>query len=275
MSEPYWKDWQQTQTLGQQCASTEGIMRGSQVFTLISHRVSANAAQALLPVGVKLGPPGPDGRYLLQYTFGYQQFVRLSLSPPFLGISYLESILAVPGTFAPGRAGHWAGPFASPGRLYVNNVLAWISGRLIGFPKFLSRIATGESSCRIRKLFGALVVSLDCQLNGTIVNPFREPAYRDFVDFSRSAGVIRTPFGNYLGLVLRFDQDSALAQPVIARLEVLDRKFPGLSLGIHTFTGTDVEPLTAMRARLSWIQTFQPADEVPAGTPKAEVGAAE
>lgn len=272
MSEPYWKDWQQT--AGQPRSGPEGVMRGDQVFTLISHRVSAEVAQALLPAGGRLGPPGPDGRYLLQYTFGYQQAVRLSWAPRFLGISYLESILAVPGIFIPGSPGQWAGPYASPGKLYVNSVLAWISGRLIGFPKFLSRITTSEMSYRIRELSGNGVASLACQLNGTIVNPFREPAYSDFVDFSRSTGVLRTPLGNYLGLVLTFDQDTALAQPVIARVEVLDREFLGLPPGVHTFTGTDAEPLTAMRARLSWTQTFTAVDRLSPQLRKTEVRAA-
>lgn len=266
MSELFWKDWQEN--LGSQTAGTQGTLRGVHIFTLLSKRVPVDAAERLLPVGGKLGPPGPDGRYLVLYTFGYQQFVRFSWSPPIFGVSYLESILAVSGVFVPGPAGKPLGPFANPGKLFLNSILAWIIGRLIGFPKRLSRISTGESSYRIRTLLADPVMSLDCQLSGKITNPFQDTNYRLFQDIARNPGITRTPFGNYLCQVLKFDQKSALAQPVQARLEVQAPDIPGLPPGIHTFTGTDAEPLTAMRARLSWIQTAVRLEEVPSGTPQ-------
>jgi hypothetical protein len=73
------------------------------------------------------------------------------------------------------------------------------------------------------------------------------------------AAVTKTPFGNYVCSILEIDKEAAVAQPVIAQVEVQTPDFPGLPPGIHSFTGTDTEPLLAMRLRIPWtLTTTQP-----------------
>jgi hypothetical protein len=259
MSEPYWKDLQQTSS--QQKVRSSLAQCGNHVLTMVSTRVDEIVVRPMLPDGAQLGPPGPDGRYLLVYTFGYQQFVRYACLPPIFSVSYLESIVAVPGILVPGSGGRILGPFGGLGKLYANNLLAWILGRLIGYPKFLSRSSTGESEYRVETLERSPVVSASFRLNGLLVNPFQAASYGPFRALSSLPAVTKTPFGNFLCSVLEIDEAAAVAQPVIAQVEVQAAGFPGLPPGIHTFTGTDAEPLPALRARIPWTLTTTRPEE--------------
>jgi hypothetical protein len=237
VSEPYWKDLQQT---GRQQRVRASLARcGNHVLTMVSKRVEAVVARPLLPDGAQLGPPGPDGLYLLLYTFGYEQFTRYAWMPPILSISYLETIVAVQGIVVPGSGGRMLGPLAGGGAR----------------PKALGRLSTGESDYRVATLGGSPVLSASFQLNGLLVNPFEVASYRSLCDFSSIPAVTKTPFGNLLCSILEFDREAAVAQPVIARIDVHAPDFPGLTPGIHTFTGTDAEPLLALRARFPWTLT--------------------
>jgi hypothetical protein len=260
MSEPYWSEWQQTRSPKKVQASF--ALRGHHVLTMVSKRVEEAVVRPLLPKGAQLGPPGPDGRYLLIYTFGYQQFVRFTWAPPIFSISYLECIVAVPDVFIP-RGRRTLGPFSGLGKLYGDSLLAWILGRLLGYPKFLGKLNTGESSYRVETLSGGPIVSASFQRNGMVVNPFRAAGYEQFRDLSSLVGVTKTPFGNFLCSILEFDRAEALAQPVIATVEVQASDLPGLPPGPNIFVGTDAEPLTAMRARLSWTLTIKGTNAVP------------
>ena len=271
MSEAYWREWQQTRSPKKVQASLAA--RGHHVLTMVSKRVDEGVVRPLLPKGEQLGPPGPDGRYLLIYTFGYQQFVRFAWAPPIFSISYLECVVAVPGVLVPASRRRTLGPFSGLGKLYADSLLAWSLGRLIGYPKFLGRMNTGESTYRVETLSGRPVVSAVFQLNGMVVNPFRAAGYEQFRDLSSTAAVTKTPLGNFLCSILEFDRAAALAQPVIARVEVQEPGFPGLPPGIHTFTGTDAEPLTAMRARLSWTLTIKGTNAVSEDTSTARAAA--
>jgi hypothetical protein len=259
--ERYWKEWQQTRSSKRVRASL--ALCGHHVFTLISKRVDETVVRPLLPQEVELGPAGPDGQYLLLYTFGYQQFVRYAWGPPIFSLSYLECIIAVPNVLVPGSGRGNRGPFGALAKLYTSSLVPLILGRLIGYPKFLGKMSTGESSYRVETPSGRPVVSAAFQLNGMIVNPFWAPGYEQFRDLSSAAAVTKTPLGNFLCSIVEFDQAAALAQPVIATIEVQAPDFPGLRPGIHTFIGTDAEPLNAMRAHFSWTLTTRGTNAIP------------
>jgi len=270
MRQPYWREWQQTRSPKKVQASLAQC--GHHVLTMVSKRVDEAVVLPLLPKGAQLGPPGPDDRYLLIYTFGYQQFVRFAWAPPIFSISYLECIVGVPDVLIPGGR-RTLGPFSGLGKLYADSLLAWILGRLLGYPKSLGKLHTGESSYRVETLSGRLVVSAAFQRNGMVVNPFRAAGYEQFRDLSSLVGVTKTPFGNFLFSILEFDKAEALAQPVIATVEVQAPDLPGLPPGIHTFVGTDAQPLTAMRARLSWTLTIKGTNAIAEQVPSASVAA--
>lgn len=256
MKQSYWKEWQQTRS--QQKLHASLALCGHEIVTIVSKRVDRKVVIPLLPSGVQLGPPGPDGRYTMLYTFAYQQFVRPAWAPPIFSDSYLECIVAVQSVELP-QPGTRLGPFAAFGKLYSESFVAWILGRLIGYPKVLGKIETGESSYRIRTLSGRLILSATFEPNGTVENPFYGAAYGAFRDFSTTPGLTKAPFGAYLSSVLDFDREIAQAQPVFARLEIEALDLPGLPQGVHCFCGTDADPLAAMRVHIPWTLSLERA----------------
>lgn len=239
-SEAYWRDWQQTSA--QQKVKPSLLLCGNHVLTMVSTRVEGSVLRALIPQGAELGAPGPDGKYLILYTFGYQQFVRYCWVPPLLSVSYLETIVGIPAVFRNGT-----GPYSALGKLYLNNRLATILGRLIGYPKFLKTMTTGPRSYRIDG-----VAAADFDPNGRVVNPFDDPAYQEFQELAGAKGITRAIWGSYLLSTVEIDEENSLAQPVKATIQIETDDFPGLPRGFHRFEGSDENPLTALRARIPW-----------------------
>ena len=129
--------------------------------------VDAATAAALLPPELTLIPVdgGPTGGHPLLYSLGQQRNVKLACMP-FGGSNYNETLFGVC-SVGVRMAGGPAGPFSYMTQLRLDSLVATVIGRLLGYPKVLSRITATDVSYRIATLFAnATLLDARCAVRG-------------------------------------------------------------------------------------------------------------
>jgi hypothetical protein len=125
---------------------------GEYLVTLLFSYIPASEVQSTLTGGLRLDPANirADGTHPVIYLFGYTEDMHRVWNP-LRGPSYLEYGVCVPNVYITGDEGY-LGPFLYLPVLHLNRLYPTVLGRLAGYRKFLSRIATTENSYEIKTL---------------------------------------------------------------------------------------------------------------------------
>jgi hypothetical protein len=145
---------------------------GSASLWMMLQWVDADVATSLLPPGLTLiaVDGAPPGQHPLLYSLGVQRDVKVACMP-FGGSSYDETLFGVCSVGVPSATGP-IGPYSYMTQLRLNDLLAMLIGRALGYPKDLSRIHAGGESYRIGTwLANATLLDARCAIDG---RPFDE-----------------------------------------------------------------------------------------------------
>ena len=248
----YWQDWQD-----RKMPSVEPSFDivGLFFLSMIRSELPAKQAQELLPRGLELDPSArlPNGNHPALISFGYDMCVRPAIVPSFFGDSYLEFIVFIPSVRLSGNGNGYRGPFTVMTHLELNDLLATILGRILGYPKVCRRMRTTMSSYEIRTLFGNKpLMEAEFQPKGDIGHPFASPAFKPFADFFAQPVVSRSMLGPLLYTRFQPLAEEALFQPLDAKITIHEQDVPGLPAGIHYRKGIHEDTIDAFRLYLPW-----------------------
>jgi len=268
---PYWRDWQQSDDAAPQLSSD---LRGIYLLTMTPSSITAEEARKILPLGMEMDPAKapPDGKHPVMIAFGFQQHVRAAIAPPSVYFSYLEFVVFLPNVRLSKPRRGFRGPFTMMCKLYLNRLLPTILGRIIGYPKVLSRVETTETSYKIHSLFrGVPILSAEFKLAGDPMKLAASSNLRQFENaFSQPVGS-RGMFGTMLCAFFQYQADQAQVQPVEAQVEVFVDGVPGLPKGRHNWRGVTADPAGACRMRFPWTMAVPRAcSSEPASGPRAK-----
>ena len=128
-------------------------LTGAASLWMMLQWVDMATAAALLPPELTLAPVdgGPAGQHPLLYSLGRQSNVKLAFMP-FGGWTYDETLFGVCSVALRSTSG-LVGPFSYMTQLRLNSVVAMVLGRLLGYPKDLSRITATDTAYRIGTFF--------------------------------------------------------------------------------------------------------------------------
>ena len=221
------------------------FLHGSGVMRNVTLELPTPLVRSFLPPGLELGAQNMtrSGTHPVIMGFHYmidEQTSLPSLMPPLtysehsMGIPYCYVTYGVPSPYAPG-------PFFYMPKLFVNNALAALGGRMFwGYNKELATIGNTENSFTVYNALNQPVLSLHYELVG---EPKPVTAYRDFPLQQQAISqplVSHWPFGLgpwYVAAGFPKVWQVATLQPMRAVVDIHAEYVSGLGTGRYPPTG--------------------------------------
>jgi hypothetical protein len=128
---------------------------GEYLVSLLFSYVPESELTPIMAGNLHLDPANAraDGKHPVIYLFGFTENMHRVWNP-LRGPSYLEYAVAIPNVYIKADSGY-LGPFLYLPVLHLNRLYPTVLGRMAGYRKFLSRIATTEETYEIKTLFKA------------------------------------------------------------------------------------------------------------------------
>jgi len=207
----------------------------------------------MLMPGAELAPQTitPPGQHPIMVMLGEETNVRFPWLPFIPAVSYGEVTVPVPWVFCVDSPGV---EMAHTARLWLNNLLATIGGRVLGFPKIWARIATGASDYQVRSLLaGTQIVSAQWRLQGEAKPPAAFPKFAPLVPIFEQHFLQRLfCMMPIIGMVMMWDVSAATMQPEALTLEVFEGAERGIPPGVYRIPSIEESVLGAFRLTVNW-----------------------
>jgi hypothetical protein len=237
--------------------------RGRYEVTMAMLNVASDQLAEVLPPDLQLEPvPGiPIGTHPLLVCFGRERGVHQILTWFLPHLNYLESVIAIPSVRLAASPPGYDGPFNWMTRLDVDHLLALLLGRLVGYPKFLSRMHGDECSYRIAPLFGGKpLVEVSRRPYGSVGPASEFPLFAGMRELLACPLISRNPFNApppspgrpFLYTLFQWEIDKASLQASEVTIQVHTPDMPGLPPGEYHADGIDQTAFGGVHLHVPW-----------------------
>ncbi len=232
--------------------------------------VDAEAIAPFLPAGLELMPPPgcPHGKHVVVLTAGSQSGVVPMYAEWMPALNYQEFIYSIPYVRMTNVTNSYTEPFAHPLRIYVTSAMAWLYGRMAGYPKQMCDACdltrdpeTGTGSLSLRKSGASLIRGTFEPTEQAMrppleFRPFDErvnPILHQPINGSLFGGVLQNIIpGLFLDSYFEWKLGESKMQAVCGEWNVEGVEIPGLPPGAYKFDGYDSNWIGMGYMRAPW-----------------------